>query len=120
MTDMMLPVESWELTIGKYDPSELIPYGFVLVLLAALKGVKYIAMATDIDHHRGRISKAIDFIEDRRVDYGKDSGPNVTYHANFQINGARAMFIHAPLMPSSNEDLYVKDWGYILANLTAE
>ncbi len=66
------------------------PYGFAIVLAAALRGVKYVALLTDINHHHDGMSSALDAIAP--MYYRDDFTPN------FLINGAKAMFVHAPFI----------------------
>jgi CheY-like chemotaxis protein len=90
LTDMMMPMSKETLHPDAYHPNEQVPYGYVIALLAALHGVKFVAMVTDIDHHQGAMSAALDYLGD--CYYRKDFKPN------FVINGAKVMFVHAPFI----------------------
>ncbi|MEK7619803.1 MAG: hypothetical protein AAB413_01010 [Patescibacteria group bacterium] len=104
LTDMMMPMGDWNTLRDACDPSQQIPYGFVLALRAAQRGAKWVAMVTDTNHHKGAMSAAIDCIGDSYYS-GKE--------ADFQINGAKVRFVHAPFC----EDGISKDWGRVLADL---
>lgn len=94
LTDMTFPIELG----GAYNPrlatggeGIIAHYGFVIALMAALRGAKYIAMITDTSHHAGAMSAALDFI-------GTHGYYRESFSPNFVINGARVMFVHAPLL----------------------
>lgn len=92
LTDMMMPVREGDGAFGKrFAPNEQAPYGFVIALRAALRGVRFVALVTDTNHHLGAMSAALDFLGDHC--YGDEFKPN------FEINGARVMFVHAPFYP---------------------
>jgi CheY-like chemotaxis protein len=89
LTDMMMPMSRKTLARDLYDPEVQVPYGFVIALRAALCGAKFVAMLTDTNHHKSAISAALDHIG------------GASYHAfkpNFEINGAKAMFVHTPFV----------------------
>lgn len=89
LTDMMMPMSRRTLAPGIFEYGEEVPYGFVIALRAALFGVKYIAMLTDTNHHKGAMSASLDNLG------------SASYHSsapNFEINGAKAMFVHSPFV----------------------
>lgn len=104
LTDMMMPMGDWETLRGACDPSQQVPYGFVLALRAAKRGAKFVAMVTDTNHHKGAMSAAIDHIGAPYYSGRED---------DFQINGAKVRFVHAPFC----EDKISKNWGLVLADL---
>ena len=108
LTDMNLPASKEGLTaIGPDVLKEgLVPFGFIFALQAAARGVKFVAMVTDTGHHHGAMSAALDAIASPY--YG--DGENVT----FNINGARVVFVHAPMIDGD------KDWGQVLDDLVAD
>ncbi len=69
------------------------PLGLALALLAAKNGAKYVAVATATNHHHHPASAMLDRLEDC------GDGPN------FVINGAQAMFVHAPFIPDLVKDV---------------
>lgn len=107
LTDMMMPMSALTIAPELFDPEEQVPYGFVIALKAVLRGAKYVAMVTDLNHHRAAISGALDDI-DAAFAYG-------VVTPNFEINGARVMFIHSPFTPER-----CKDWGKVLDDLLRE
>jgi CheY-like chemotaxis protein len=139
LTDMMMPMCKTTLIPEVFNPSEQVPYGFVIALRAALRGAKFVAMVTDTNHHYGAMSAAIDYLG--RAYYKDGSKPN------FVVNGAKCTFVHAPFIrdvvgvceecegtgsqPSDGRKcLYCegtgektryerKDWGRVLRDLTA-
>src|SRR3989344_8247542 len=63
LTDMNLPMSKDKLADGVFKSSEEVPYGFVLSLMAALRGAKFVAMVTDANHHYGAMSAATDHLQ---------------------------------------------------------
>lgn len=91
LIDMMMPMGGREtLAPGIYHPTDQVPYGFVLALRAAARGAKYVAMVTDTNHHQSAMSAALDLISGAY--YREGCRPN------FEINGAKVMFVHAPFL----------------------
>ena len=90
LSDMRMPMSRKTLSEAAYRRGELVDYGFVVALRAALCGAKYIAVVTDVNHHQGAMSAALDYIE----------APHYkgTLYPNFIINGATCMFVHAPFV----------------------
>lgn len=108
LSDLMLPMSRQTLASAAYHPGELVPYGFVLALRASLVGVPYVAVATDINHHKNAVSAALDKLEIRDANsYWYDG-----LRPNFTINGTKAFFVHAPFTKAG-----AKDWGKILEAL---
>lgn len=97
LVDMMMPM-----SFEKLGPSavctrgEQVPYGFVLALKAAERGAKFVAMVTDTNHHNSPMSAALDYLGDA---YYRDG-----FKPNFEINGARVMFVHAPFVEDVVKD----------------
>lgn len=90
LTDMMMPMSKRTLASGVFNPTEQVPYGFVIALKATLVGAKFVAMVTDTNHHKSAMSAAIDHF-----------GPsyyNERAKPNFTINGAKVMFVHTPFV----------------------
>jgi CheY-like chemotaxis protein len=87
LTDMMMPMSKETLAPGVFDPSEQVPYGFVIALKAAAAGAKFVAVVTDTNHHQGAMSAALDHLG------GK-----------FVLNGAKAMFVHTPFVRKITKD----------------
>ena len=77
LTDMMMPMSRRTLGPGIYNPDEQVPYGFVIALKAAARGAKLVALVTDVNHHQGAMSAAIDHLYE------------------VAVNGAKALFLHA-------------------------
>jgi CheY-like chemotaxis protein len=106
LTDLMMPMSRRTLAPGVYIPGEQVPYGFIIALRAANRGVKYVAVVTDTNHHQGAMSAALDHLGSAYWDDG--------FEPNFTINGAAAMFVHAPTLSGG-----AKDWGKVLGQLTS-
>jgi CheY-like chemotaxis protein len=117
LLDLMMPMSPRTLAGGVYDPAKQEPYGFVLALRAASLGIPKIAVVTDTNHHKGAMSAALDVLGYCRKG-DRDSDWNCYWRdelrPNFTINGAACMFVHAPFI-----DDEAKDWGKVLAALTA-
>lgn len=116
LTDMLLP-PSFEGSLRRqfWDADRLVPYGFVIALRAADVGVRFVALATDVNHHYDPMSAAIDRIE---LIEREPVGHPKFYLPNFTINGARVMFIHSPMRKS--DQYQSKDWGWVFRDLTRE
>ena len=139
LTDMMMPMSQKTLAPGVFNPKEQVPYGLIIALKAALYGIRFVAMVTDTNHHQGAMSAAIDHLG---TAYYQDG-----CKPNFMINGAKVMFVHAPFCEDvvgqkacspcrgsgdNGKCSYCrgtgkvddvrhdrKDWGKVLADLTA-
>lgn len=105
LTDLMMPMSKKKLLPEFYNPKEQVPYGFVIMLCAAQCGARFVAMVTDTNHHKGAMSAAIDNLDDH---YSWAHRPRLV------INGAKVLISH-----QSQHDGQVKDWGKVLAELTA-
>ncbi len=109
LCDLMMPMSSQTLAPGIWDPSKQVAYGFVLALKAAERGARFVAVATDTNHHRGAESAALDQLSSAYYSDGMEP--------NFTINGAKCMFVHAPLRDLDGQ--LVKRWDIILRDLTS-
>jgi len=90
LTDMMMPMSRKTLAPEAFNRGEQVPYGFVIALRAALMGAKFVAMVTDTNHHKGAMSAAIDCLGSGYYHEG--------FSPNFEINGAKVMFVHTPFV----------------------
>lgn len=97
LTDMMMPMSNRTLAPGVFNPSEQVPYGFIIALKATLFGAKFVAMVTDTNHHQGAMSAAIDHLG--RAYYEDGCKPN------FVVNGAKVMFVHTPFVQKITKDV---------------
>ena len=97
LTDMMMSAGRSGAASGMCNPNEQVPYGFILALRAALRGVPFVAMVTDTNHHKSAMSAALDYL-------GSGYYPENGFTPNFVFNNAKVMFVHTPFV----EDL-VKD-----------
>jgi len=88
LTDMNMPMSRKTLTPSAFQSGEQVPYGFILALRACMMGAKYVAMVTDTNHHKGAMSAALDHLSSAYYDE--------SFKPNFEINGAKVMFIHTP------------------------
>ncbi|MBI4122031.1 MAG: hypothetical protein HY461_01735 [Parcubacteria group bacterium] len=93
LTDMMMPI-SPDAKQGRDNPGEQVPYGFIIALKATLCGVRFVAMVTDTCHHVGAMSAALDHLDPSNYDSLHDE----IFSPNFQINNARVMFVHSPIL----------------------
>ncbi|MBU1180445.1 hypothetical protein KJ885_05885 [Patescibacteria group bacterium] len=87
LTDLQMPMSRKTLRPEAYNYGELVPYGFVLALRAALRGAKFVAVATDTDHHLGAMSASLDHLRDV-----------------FEISGAKVLFLHAQFVTDILKD----------------
>jgi CheY-like chemotaxis protein len=94
LTDMLMPTD--QKRRRNADEASHVerqePFGFIIALKAALLGAKYVAMVTDTNHHVQGMSSALDCIEQHNHGGEYDDKPN------FSINGAKVLFVHAPLI----------------------
>ena len=97
LTDMNMPMSKGTLSREAYKPDEQVPYGFVLALLAAHRGAKYVAMVTDTNHHKGAMSNALDKLSPTYYKY-EEEWSNFDRVKLFTINGAKCIFVHAPFV----------------------
>lgn len=100
LTDMNMPMSKKTLEREAFKPNEQVPYGFVLALMAAHGGAKFVAMVTDTNHHQGAMSAALDNL-----------CPSYLYHPSdaeqikrFVINGAEVIFVHTPFVHRISKD----------------
>ena len=98
LTDMMMPMSEQTLAPGVFNPSEQVPYGFVVALKAASQGAKYVAVVTDTNHHHSPISAALDHIG-RAYFHLKWEAQQI-----FDICGAKVIFAHAPFVTDIIKD----------------
>lgn len=99
------------------------PLGLIIALMAADRGVKYIAVVTDRDHHH--TAAAIDQIQPLEyfsAPVGARPAPN------FTINDSRVMFVVAPYFYGDRPNTHYvetadrtahKDWERVLRDLTS-
>lgn len=95
LVDMMMPMSRGGAASSKYQSGVEVPYGFVLVLVAAQMGAKYIAMVTDTNHHHSAMSASLDFLG------------SAYYHGTekpLEINGAKCLYVHAPFVEDIIKD----------------
>lgn len=117
LTDMNLPVSDMKgLSPECYKPGEEAPYGFVLALRAAQAGARYVGMLTDTNHHQGIMSHALDAMA---APYWGECGWQSEQNSVFTINGAKCLFVHAPMTRKGDDtsSVRVKDWKAVLAYL---
>ncbi len=99
LLDLFMPAEA--LTLGPDARAQHVgvetPVGFPLVLAMAAK-VKYLAVATDTNHHNHPMSAAVDWFGHRAI----------------TIDSAKVRIMHAPLKDG------VKDWAEVLKRLLAD
>ncbi|TSC91196.1 MAG: hypothetical protein CEN90_578 [Parcubacteria group bacterium Licking1014_17] len=119
LTDMNLPFSRFRLSFEARTKAENVhaepPYGFILALRAVQLGAKFVAMATNINHHQDPLSAAIEVLGGAAYWSEVEKGKG---HA-FRIDGAKVMFVHAPLLEEESESP-AKDWGRILKKLIAD
>lgn len=60
MTDLYMPMSSHMLSDKFFRIGELVPYGFLLMLEAALRGAKEVAIVTNLDHHNDPFAAAFE------------------------------------------------------------
>jgi hypothetical protein len=114
-------MDDTNLGAGVHTPGELVPYGYLLALLAAKGGADYVGLVTDTNHHDGAISASLDLIDAQleRAEGERRGTVDTEYvEANLTINGADALFVHAPLQENEDGES-VKDWAQVLWWLTA-
>ncbi len=136
LTDMNLPMGSKNTLNEAFKSGEQVPYGFVLALMAAHCGAKYVAMVTDANHHKGAMSAALDNLGPTYYESWCGGFESVKV---FKINDAKVVFVHTPFIgvprttcptcqgASSGCGVCVgdgldrgKDWGKVLMDLTKE
>ncbi|TAK04229.1 hypothetical protein EPO34_03730 [Patescibacteria group bacterium] len=100
LTDMNLPMSKETLTPDVFKADEQVPYGLVLALMAAHRGAKFVAMVTDTNHHKGAMSAALDCLGPSYYTDEYSEG----MIKRFEINGCKAVFVHAPFLTDSYPD----------------
>jgi len=102
---------------GRYDKdgsrNESGPFGFPIVLRAALRGAKFVAMVSGMDFERNYFSRYI-----TRLGTPLPVGDDNRYKPSFVINGATTMFVFAALTAESSREVRRIDWARILRDLT--
>jgi len=96
LTDLYMPMSSKTLSSKAFKIGQLVDYGILLAIEAARKGAKYVAVATDLDHHSDHMSAAFDHFSGFPV----------------KIENATVMFMHAPMKKMGDE--YVKNWKEVI------
>lgn len=95
LCDLLMPAGNHQMgNMGRKFVGQEMPVGFALSLLAALKGVKYVAVVTATDHHDHPASAMLDAIESRCPHEHDSEGKP----PKFNINGARVGYYHAPML----------------------
>ncbi len=113
LTDLNMPVvecTGWGSFLrGAFKSDEIIPYGFIIALRAALMGAKHVAIVTDGGHHSSAINAAIEYLG---MGNGNSKMNHVKPHSalmvaedetksNFTINRAKFVIVDSPKGGSS-------------------
>lgn len=102
LLDLLMPAEAMTLgSAGLAHLGESFAVGYPLAVYLAARGVPFVAVATDTNHHNHPASAMMDWLV----------GDVVT------INGGTVMFMHSPM--KSTSDGQVKDWAEVLRRLTS-
>ncbi len=110
LTDMMLPMSQEYPTSRLYKAGQLEPLGLILALMAAKRGAKFVALATDINHHDSAMSGGLDELNPLRATT-----------EIYSIDSARVIFTHAPMcQPVTQQQGLVKNWEVLLKMLTTK
>jgi len=96
LSDLKLPMSPNTLSSEAFELGKLVDYGLLIALEAARCGAKYVAVATDLNHHADCFAAAFDHFS----------------RFEFNINGAKVKYMHAPMKNIGGE--YAKDWQRIL------
>ena len=106
LTDLMMPKGGTETmgTEGMKYIFDLLPFGFPLAFLAVKRGIQYIGIVTDVNHHDHPISAAIDPISSA---YWRDSDSYI-----YKVNDSKLGIFHAPFTDDNR-----KDWQKVLGVL---
>jgi CheY-like chemotaxis protein len=99
LSDLYLPMSSQTLSRDAFELGKLVPYGLLLALEASRCGAKYIAVATDLDHHSDCFSASFDHFS----------------RFSFNVDGAKVQYMHAPMIKDGEE--WVKNWSEIIEDL---
>lgn len=93
LTDMLMPMSKRNLG-ENYNPEVEMPYGYVIALLVARRGAKFVAMLTDASHHHHAMAATIDLMGP----YSCYEKVEIEKMKIFTIDGAKVTFIHAPMV----------------------
>ena len=96
LTDMEMPMST---KLSAYILGKLIPYGLLIEKEATMRGVRYVAVVTDLNHHTDPFSAAFDHFADHE----------------YIENGAKVKYMHAPMTTMGGES--AKDWKVALERL---
>lgn len=96
LSDLYLPMSPKTLSEKAFEIGKPTNYGILLVLEAARRGTKLIAVATDLGHHDDPFAAAFDH-------FSKFA---------WNIDGAKVKLLHAPMIQMDGES--VKDWAKVL------
>jgi CheY-like chemotaxis protein len=91
LTDLQMPMSSRTLGPDAFKLGQLVPYGIMLMIEASHKGVKHVAVVTDLNHHADWLSAAFD-----------------RFRYPINIDGAKVLMMHAPMKDDA------KDWAQAL------
>lgn len=95
LTDLQMPMSSRTLSNEAFKIGQLVPYGIMLMIEAAHRGAKHVAVVTDLNHHADWMSAAFDH-----------------FRYPIQIDGAKAKMMHSPMNGDGT-----KDWASALDRL---
>lgn len=93
LTDMLMPMSKRNLA-ENYNPEVEMPYGYVIALLVARRGARFVAMLTDASHHHHAMAATIDLMGP----YSCYEKVEIEQMKIFTIDGAKVTFIHAPMV----------------------
>lgn len=142
LTEMELPMSERMLLPSFFNPDANVPYGFVIALKAAFRGATYVAMVSDTEHTDGAMSAALAHIGGEKYEDG--ASPNFTINGCkvmfVHMPHATAIMHNVPCNRCFDAPIEVvkfcrnckgtgrynrtdvlasKDWGRVLADLTA-
>jgi CheY-like chemotaxis protein len=95
LTDLQMPMSSQTLGQDAFKLGQLVPYGIMLMIEAAHRGAKFVAVVTDLNHHADWLSAAFDH-----------------FHYSVQIEKAKVLMMHSPMNADGT-----KDWAAALERL---
>jgi len=104
LTDLMFPLGGSMFDIIAIDDEdqrhEEAPLGFAIVLRAARQGVPYIAVVTDLNHHKGPIAASLDLLyaSDDREELCKI--PETQHRPTFKINNSKVRLFDIRDLPA--------------------
>jgi CheY-like chemotaxis protein len=102
LTDLQMPMSSMMLNPNAFKLGELVPYGILLMIEAAHRGAKRVALVTDISNHAQHNNWLV-----RALD-------NFLYP--MKIEKAKVLMMHAPMRMDADGER-VKDWSEALNQL---